>query len=174
MRLLESWRLSYVVDLLFILSLITIGGLVWFIFFSEKSPLASMIALQHAINQQERFLLRKVDHRALAQELRDIADREEWKDVDFNKDDSRLPAYVRSLKPSAVYIRGNDHVIINFGGPFEAMDIRAFKPGIEGMAPKSWATACGFMRAAEVAPRNNLKFRVCALDIPSNKFGRAN
>ena len=95
-----------------------------------------MIAMQHAINQQERFLLRKVDHRALAQELRDLADRQEWKDVDFNKDDPTLPVYVRSLKPSAVYLRGNDHVIIDFGGPFDAMDIRAFKPGIEGYGTK--------------------------------------
>ena len=136
MRLPKSRRLSHGVDLLLILALITVGGLLWFIFFSEKSPLASIIALQHAINQQERFLLRKVDHRALAQELRDLAERHEWKDVYFNKDDSRLPAYVQSLKPNAVYIRGNDHIIIDFGGPFDAMDIRAFKPGVEGYGTK--------------------------------------
>ena len=138
MRLLKSWRLSYVVDLLLILVLIIIGGLLWFIFFSEKSPLASMIALQHASNQQERFLLRKVDHRALAQELRVLAEREEWRDVDFNKDDPRLSAYMRNLRPSAVYIRANEHIIIDFGGPFDAMDIRAFKPGIEGYGMKNW------------------------------------
>jgi hypothetical protein len=144
MRLLKRWRLSYVVDLLLILALITIGGLLWFIFFSGNSPLASMIALQHAINQKQRFLLREVDHRALAQELRDLADRHEWKDVDFNKDDSRLPAYVRSLNPSGVYIRGSDHIIIDFGGPFDAMDIRAFKLGLEGYGTKKLSDGLWF------------------------------
>jgi hypothetical protein len=144
MRLLNNWRLSYVVDLLLILALISIGGLLWFVFFSEKSPLAWTIAIQHATNQQERFLLRKVDRRALAQELRDLADQQEWKNVDFNKHDSRLPAYVRSLKPSAVYIRGNDHIIIDFGGPFDAMDIRAFKPGLEGYGTKKLADGLWF------------------------------
>lgn len=56
--------------------------------------------------------------------------------MDLNKDDPRLPDYVRSLKPSAVYIRNNDHIIIDFGGPFDAMDIRAFKPGVEGYGTK--------------------------------------
>ncbi len=82
MRLLRRGRLSYGVDSLLVLAIIAIGDLLWFLFFWEKSPLAFAIAIQHASNQQEKYLLRDVDRRALAHELRDLADRQEWKDID--------------------------------------------------------------------------------------------
>lgn len=84
---------------------------------------------------KEQFLLLKVDHRRLAQELRNFAEQRGWHDADFGKDDSELPAFLRSLDPSSVYIR-TDHIIIDFGGPFDAMNIHAFKPGIEGYGTK--------------------------------------
>jgi hypothetical protein len=107
--------------------------------------------MQRAINHEKRFLLHKTDHHALAQELRDLAEKQEWKEVAFNKDDPRLPAYIRSLKPSAVYIR-KYHIIIDFGGPFNAMDIRAFKPGVEGHGTKKLEDGLWFYARAGSGP----------------------
>jgi hypothetical protein len=91
--------------------------------------------MQQVISQKKRFLLHKIDHHALTEALRDFAQKQDWREADFNKDDPRLPEYLRSLHPSAVYIR-KDHIVIDFGGPFGAMDIRAFKPGFEGYGTK--------------------------------------
>jgi hypothetical protein len=125
---------EYLPDLLLVFGLIAVVGILIALF--ARSPISLVVLMQHATNQEKRFLLHKVNHDALARELRNFAEQQEWKDVDFNKDDPRLPEYVRSLKPSAVYIRNNDHIIIDFGGPFDAIDIRAFKPGMEGYGTK--------------------------------------
>jgi hypothetical protein len=134
MRWREIKLREYLPDLLLVFGLIAAAGILIALF--ARSPISFVVLMQHAINQEKRFLLHKVNHNTLARELRNLAEQQEWKDVDFNKDDPRLPEYVRSLKPGAVYIRNNDHIIIDFGGPFDAMDIRAFKPGIKGYGTK--------------------------------------
>jgi hypothetical protein len=105
----------------------------------------------HSSFECSRRSIRKNDHHALAQELRDLAQQQEWKEADFNKEDPRLPASIRSLKPSAVYIR-NDHIIIDFGGPFNAMDIRAFKPGVEGYGTKKLGEGLWFYERSGSGP----------------------
>jgi hypothetical protein len=134
---------TYVHDLLVVLGVIAAVGALWFVLFSEKSPIAFIIGMQRVINQKERLLLHKVDHRRLAQELRGLAEQHSWRDADFAKDDPELSAFLRSLEPSSVYIR-TDHIIIDFGGPFDAMDIRAFKPGLEGYGTKKLSDGLWF------------------------------
>lgn len=119
----------------FILGVLGLVTVLWFIVCYEKSPVSFMIAMRHAINEQKRLLLYEIDHAVLAQTLRQFAEQQQWTDRDFKADDPELPASLRILKPSSVYIR-NDHILIDFGGPFDAMDIRAFKPGIEGYGTK--------------------------------------
>jgi hypothetical protein len=135
MGLLQTRVRAYLADLLVVLGVITAVGLLWFVLFSAKSPIAFIIGMQRVINQKERFLLHKVDHHRLAQELRNFAEQHHWHDADFVKDDPELPPFLRSLEPSSVYIR-TDHIIVDFGGLFDAMDIRAFKPGVEGYGTK--------------------------------------
>lgn len=150
MRWREIKLRDYSTDLLIVFVVIAGAGVLWLTFFSEN-PFSFVIRMQQVITQKKRFLLHKIDHHALAQELRDLAEQQGWKDVDFNKDDPRLPAHVRSLKPSAVYIR-NDHIIIDFGGPFDAMDIRAFKPGLEGYGTKKLGDGLWFYARSGSGP----------------------
>jgi hypothetical protein len=112
-----------------------IVALLWFLTHSEKSPVAFLFALQHVINEEKRFLLYQVDHPLLAQTLRDFAEQQHWAESAFNKDDPRVPAALRVLKPSAIFVHP-DFIALDFGGSFLAMDIRAFKPGLEGSGTK--------------------------------------
>lgn len=104
MRWREIKLREYSTDLLIVFAVIAGSSILWLAFFSEN-PVSFIIRMQQAISQEKRFLLHRIDHQALAQELREFAEQQEWKELDFNKDDPMLPAYVRSLKPSAVYIR---------------------------------------------------------------------
>lgn len=131
----ESRRRLYLADLLVVFDVVAVTAILWFAFYSEKSPLAFITGMQHVINEKKHFFLYELDHHVLAKELREFAQQEGWKDADFNRDDPKLPASLRNLKPSAVYMR-NNHIIIDFGGPFNAMDLRAFKPGVEGYGNK--------------------------------------
>jgi hypothetical protein len=115
-----------------------IGGLLWFLLFSERSPLFFVIYMRHLANQQERFLCFEVDHTIIADTLRSFAEQQNWTEVGFNKDDPRVPAALRVLKPSAIFVHP-DYVALDFGGPFFQMDIRAFKPGNVGSGTKKLA-----------------------------------
>src|SRR5438128_6240203 len=100
MRWLKIKPREYFADLLIVLGVLAAVGILWFAFFS-KNPVAFVIRMQQVISQKMRFLLHKIDHHILAQALRDFAQQQDWRDADFNNDDPRIPAYLRSLKPSA-------------------------------------------------------------------------
>jgi hypothetical protein len=112
-----------------------IGGLLCFLLISEKSPLFPILYLRHLVNQQERFLCFEVDHAIVAENLRTFAEQQKWIEAGFDKNDPRVPAALRVLKPSAVFIHP-DYVALDFGGPFFEMDLRAFKPGMAGSGTK--------------------------------------
>jgi hypothetical protein len=117
---------------------VVIGGLLWFLLRSEHSTLFFIIYMRHLVNQQERFLCFEVDHAIVADTLRTFADQQKWAEVGFNQDDPRVPAALRVLKPSAIFVHP-DYIALDFGGPFFQMDIRAFKPGNTGSGTKKLA-----------------------------------
>jgi hypothetical protein len=112
-----------------------IGGLLCFLLFSEKSPLFPILYVRHLVNQQERFLCFEVDHEVVAQNLRAFGEAQKWVESGFAKDDPRVPAALRVLKPSAIFVHPN-FVSLDFGGPLFEMDVRAFKPGVAGKGTK--------------------------------------
>jgi hypothetical protein len=129
-----------------------IGGLLWFLLFSEKSPLFFVIYMRHFVNQQERFLCFEIDHTIVAENLRNFAEEQKWAEIGFNKDDPRVPAALRVLKPSAIFVHPN-YVALDFGGPFFEMDIRAFKPGVAGNGTKKLAEGLWFYSEDGSYPR---------------------
>jgi hypothetical protein len=74
---------EYFPNLLIVFVLIAAVGMLLALF--ARSPLPSVILIEHATNQEKRFLLHKINHDALARELRNLAEKQEWKDVDFTK-----------------------------------------------------------------------------------------
>jgi hypothetical protein len=118
-------------------------GLLCFLIFSEKSPLFSLIYIRHLENQQKRFLCYEIDHAIVAQTLRSFAEEQKWAETVFDKDDIRIPTTLRVIKPSAIFIHP-DYIALDFGGPFFAMDIRAFRPGIAGDGTKKLADGLWF------------------------------
>ncbi len=130
----SSWR-RRIIGAVWVL---VIGGLLWFLLRSEHSPLFFVIYMRHLINQQERFLCFEVDHAILADQLRTFAEQQKWVEVGFDKDDPRVPAALRVLKPSAIFVHP-DYIALDFGRPFFQMDIRAFKPGNWGSGTKKLA-----------------------------------
>src|SRR6266446_2712461 len=82
--------------------IVMIGGLLWFLLRSEHSPLFFIIYMRHLVNQQERFLCFEVDHAIVADTLRNFAEQQKWTELGFDKDDPRVPAALRVLKPSAI------------------------------------------------------------------------
>jgi hypothetical protein len=115
-----------------------IGGLLWFLLRSEHSPLFVVIYMRHLVNQQERFLCFEIDHAVVAETLRSFADQQKWAETGFDKDDPRVPAALRVLKPSAIFVHP-DYIALDFGGSFFEMDIRVFKPGESGSGTKKLA-----------------------------------
>jgi hypothetical protein len=120
------------------ISLAVIGGLLWFLLRSEHSPLFFVIYMRHLEKQQERFLCYEIDHAIVADTLRTFAEQQKWAEVGFDKDDPRVPATLRVLKPSAIFVHP-DYIALDFGGSFFQMDIRAFKPGNSGSGTKKLA-----------------------------------
>jgi hypothetical protein len=112
-----------------------------------------LVVLRHVINQEKRFLIYEIDHDVLARTLREFAEEQHWAEVGFNKDDLRLPAALRVLKPSAVFIHP-DYIALDFGGPFLAMDIRAYKSGLAGEGTKKLAEGLWFYSEDGTYPRN--------------------
>ena len=100
-----------------------IGGLLCFLLISEKSPLFPILYIRHLVNQQS-DLCSEIDHAIVAENLRTFAEQQKWVEAGFDKNDPRVPAALRVLKPSAVFIRP-DYVALDFGGPFFEMDVRA-------------------------------------------------
>jgi hypothetical protein len=92
---------------------VVIGGLVCFLLFSDKSPLFVFIYMRHLINQQERFLFFHVDHEIVAENLRQFGEEEKWAERGFDKNDPKIPAALRVLKPSAVFVHP-DFVSLDF------------------------------------------------------------
>jgi len=117
---------------------VVIGGLLWFLLCSEHSPLFPIIYMRHLVNQQERFLCFEIDHAIVAENLRAFADQQNWPEAGFDKNDPRVPASLRVLKPSAIFVHP-EYVALDFGGPFFEMDVRAFKPGVTGTGTKKLA-----------------------------------
>ena len=115
-----------------------IGGLLWFLLSSEHSPLFFVIYMRHLVNQQERFLCFEIDHTIVADALRSFAEQQKWAEAGFDKNDPRVPASLRVLKPSAIFVHP-EYVALDFGGPFFEMDVRAFKPGVTGTGTKKLA-----------------------------------
>jgi len=97
-----------------------------------------MIYMRHLVNQQERFLCFEIDHAIVAENLRAFADQQNWAEAGFDKNDPRVPASLRVLKPSAIFVHP-DYIALDFGGPFFQMDIRAFKAGNTGSGRKKLA-----------------------------------
>ena len=83
---------------------VVIGGLLWFLLRSEHSPLFPIIYMRHLVNQQERFLCFEIDHAIVAENLRTFADQQNWAEAGFDKNDPRIPAALRVLKPSAIFV----------------------------------------------------------------------
>jgi hypothetical protein len=107
---------------------------VWFLLHSEN-PLSFVVMMRHVINQEERFLLREVDHKLIAQVLREFAERQGWTRLDVSASDPRVPREVQVLKPSAIWVY-EDRVEMDFGGAFLSFGLRVFKPGIAGYGTK--------------------------------------
>jgi hypothetical protein len=130
----STWRRRLII----VIWAAVIGGLLWFLLRSEHSPLFFVLYMRHLVNQQERFLCSEIDHTIVANALRSFAEEQKWAEVGFDKDDPRVPAALRVLKPSAVFVYP-DYIALDFGGPFFQMDIRAFKPGVAGEGTKKLA-----------------------------------
>ena len=94
--------------------------------------------MRHLVNQQERFLCFEIDHVIVAENLRTFADQQNWAEAGFDKNDPRIPAALRVLKPSAIFVHP-EYVALDFGGPFFEMDVRAFKSGVPGAGTKKLA-----------------------------------
>jgi len=114
---------------------IAVVWLGWFLLHSEHSPLAFFIAMRHVINQEERFLLYDIDHASLAQALRELADQRKWQRADLSASDPSIPAALKILKPSAIWIF-EDRIELDFGGAFLSFGFRAFPHGVEGYGTK--------------------------------------
>lgn len=130
----SSWRRRIVAAVW----IAVLGGLLWFLLYSEHSPLFFVIYMRHLVNQNERFLCFEIDHSVVADQLRAFADQQNWAESRFDKHDSRIPPALRVLKPSAIFLHP-EHVDLDFGGPFFHMDVRAFKPGVPGSGTKKLA-----------------------------------
>ena len=130
-----------------------IGGLLWFLLCSEHSPLFPIIYMRHLINQQERFLCFEIDHATVAQSLRTFAEQQNWAEAGFDKNDPRVPAALRVLKPSAIFVCPK-YVALDFGGPLFEMDIRVFKPGVTGQGTKKLADDLWLYTEDGSYPRN--------------------
>ena len=130
-----------------------IAGLLWFLLRSEHSPLFFHIYMRHLVNQQGRFLCHEIDHAVVAETLRSFAEQQKWSESSFGKDDPRVPAALRVLKPSAIFVHP-DYIALDFGGPFFQMDIRAFKPGLAGEGTKKLADGVWFYSEDGSYPRN--------------------
>ena len=107
------WRRSIII----FAWLAVISGLLCFLLFSEKSPLFPIFYTRHLVNQQERFLCFEIDHAVVAENLLTFAEAQKWVEAGFAKDDPRVPAALRVLKPSAIFVHAN-YVALDFGGPF--------------------------------------------------------
>jgi hypothetical protein len=110
--------------------------------------------MRHLINQQERFLFFHVDHEIVAENLRQFGEEEKWAERGFDKNDPKIPAALRVLKPSAVFVHP-DFVSLDFGGAFFEMEIRAFKPGVTGQGTKKLAEGLWFYSEDGGYPRED-------------------
>jgi hypothetical protein len=108
--------------------------------------------MRHIVNQKERFLCFEIDQAIVAENLRNFAEEQKWVEIGFNKDDPRVPAVLRVLKPSAIFVHP-DYVALDFGGPFFEMDIRAFKPGVAGNGTKKLVEGLWFYSEDGSYPR---------------------
>jgi hypothetical protein len=116
-------------------TLVIIGiAAIWCVFHTEN-PIAFAIGMRHVINQEERFLLTEVDHKLIAQVLREFAQKRGWTRLDLSAGDPNVPKELQVLKPSAVWLY-EDHVELDFGGAFLSFGFRVFKPGIAGYGTK--------------------------------------
>jgi hypothetical protein len=132
---------------------VVIGGLLWFLLCSEHSPLFPIIYMRHLVNQQERFLCFEIDHAIVAENLRTFADQQNWAEAGYDKNDPRIPAALRVLKPSPVFVHP-EYVALDFGGPFFEMDIRAFKSGVSGAGTKKLVAGVWFYAEDGSYPRD--------------------
>jgi hypothetical protein len=131
--------------LIILLVLGAITATLW-LFTSEQSPIAFVIALQRAVNERERALLYETDHPALAQVMREIAQERRWASPQpstlapddpliLDGKDSSLPIAARLLKPSHIAVF-RDHIEFEFGGALLHFGIRTYRPGIPGEGTK--------------------------------------
>ena len=108
----------------------------------DKFAAVSNHLLASLVNQQERFLCFEIDHAIVAENLRTFADQQNWAEAGFDKNDPRIPAALRVLKPSAIFVHP-EYVALDFGGPFFEMDIRSIqvwphRRGHEELADGLW------------------------------------
>jgi hypothetical protein len=138
-------RLTKTRVLVVLLIVSTIAACVW-LFTSDRSPVAFVIGLQHAINEHERILLYRIDHAALAQIMRELAQERRWTSTQVPRSksedpliidgsDPSLPPAARLMKPSHVVI-SDDHIEFEFGGAFLHFGIRTYRPGVPGEGNK--------------------------------------
>jgi hypothetical protein len=122
------------------------GGAAWWLVAAERSPIAFVLGLRHAITQGEQALLYQTDHKVLAQVMREFASERQWSSghpprstfgdfIFFYGEDSSLPLALRVLKPSSVRVF-DDRVECEFGGAFLHFGIAAFRPGLAGHGTK--------------------------------------
>jgi hypothetical protein len=93
---------------------------------------------------KERTFTRKSQCAAMAQCLRNFAQQQEWHEgAVFNRGDARLPSCIRTLDINGVSIE-HDYVALDFGSPFQLMELRAFRPGATGYGTKKLADGFWF------------------------------
>ena len=117
-----------------LLKIAVVVAVVWFILDSEN-PISFAIGMRHAINQEERFLLTEIDHKLIAQVLREFAEKRGWTRLNLSARDPNVPKELQVLKPSAIWLY-DDHIEIDFGGAFLSFGLRVFKPGLVGNGTK--------------------------------------
>jgi len=110
------------------------AALLWFIFSSEN-PISFFFGMQHAVREEERFVLYHVDHAAVAAELRQLAEQRGWSRFDMSASDPAFPSALRTLKAEGVWAF-QDYIELEFGGAFGDIGLRAYRPGLPGSGTK--------------------------------------
>ncbi len=113
-------------------AVIVIAALGWF---RWREYLLFFPIMYHLNKQRERFILYNTDHVALGRVLRQFADQQKWAREDFSADNPLVPEALRVLKPSAIWMF-EDYVELEFGGPFDDIGFRVFRPGLKGYGTK--------------------------------------
>ena len=112
-----------------------IAALLWFVIYSEHSPVAFIFGMRHAMLQQERYVLYHIDHAAIASQLRELAQQRGWDRFDMPASDPAFPPALRLLKPWGIWAFP-DYAELEFGGAFGDIGLRVFRPGLAGYGTK--------------------------------------